>query len=274
MRFATAVLLLCLLTFGAAQAEEVEVLPLHHRTAAQLLPLLQPLVEPGGALTGMQNTLIIRSSRRNIEELRRVLATVDTAPRRLLISVRQESALTGERQARAISGSITQGGASVGINEPPGRRTGVSVHTLDSTSASDRHHISQVQTLEGSPAYIASGESIPLPYETLSRTPYGEELRRGIELREIQSGFQVIPYVVGDEVIVEIEPQHETPGAYGPGSAEVRRMATSARGPLGEWFALGGVTNTTAQQGTRLLSSRSSGERGAHRVWLKVEIVQ
>ena len=37
------------------------------------LPVLRPLVEPGGALSGMNDQLVIRASRANIAELRRVL---------------------------------------------------------------------------------------------------------------------------------------------------------------------------------------------------------
>ena len=47
----------------SAQAQQqVVILPLHHRTVEDVLPVLEPLLEPGGALSGMSGQLIIRAS--------------------------------------------------------------------------------------------------------------------------------------------------------------------------------------------------------------------
>ncbi|WP_374491627.1 secretin N-terminal domain-containing protein, partial [Zoogloea sp.] len=60
--------------FSMAWAQqEVEIVPLKSRTVDQVLPVLQPLVEPGGAVSGMNNQLIIKGSRRNREQLKQVL---------------------------------------------------------------------------------------------------------------------------------------------------------------------------------------------------------
>ena len=91
---------------GFARADEVEVISLKYRNFEQVAPILRPLVEPNGALTGMQSTLVIRSTRRNIEDIKRVLAAVDTLPRRLLISVRQDALATGSDQGGAVTGSV------------------------------------------------------------------------------------------------------------------------------------------------------------------------
>ena len=60
----TRLLLVLLFTFGVAYADEVEVIQLRYRTAEQVIPTLRPLVEPGGAISGMQSTVVIRASRR------------------------------------------------------------------------------------------------------------------------------------------------------------------------------------------------------------------
>ena len=105
---------LTLLIAGAALADEVEVIPLQHRTAEQVIPTLRPLVAPGGAVTGMQSSLIVRSTRANIEEIKRVVAALDRAPRRLLISVRQNASGSADRQ------SISAGGTVSGSRARPG----------------------------------------------------------------------------------------------------------------------------------------------------------
>ena len=274
MRFLCGLMMLLVLGLTPARADEVEVIQLRHRTAEQVIPTLQPLLDAGGALTGMQSSLIVRSSRTNIEQLKRVVAGLDTAPRRLLISVRQDASFSGERRHYGVSGTIAAGDARVAINERARRDTGASVRMLDSASAGDERNVSQVQALEGSPAYIAVGQSIPVPIETVTRTPYGHEVRRSTEFRDLNTGFSVVPRLIGDRVVLEIEPQRETQGAYGPGSANVQRISTTASGRLGEWFELGGISNTSVQEGNHILSSRGSGERGSRSVWVKVEEIQ
>ena len=52
-RLRTLFLLLALLWLGSAPAQELlEVISLRHRTAEQVIPLLRPMLAPGGALSG------------------------------------------------------------------------------------------------------------------------------------------------------------------------------------------------------------------------------
>lgn len=71
-----------------AGAQPIEIIGLRHRFADDLLPLLQPLVEPGGALTGQGSQLFLRASPANARQIKEVLATLDRPPRQLLITVR------------------------------------------------------------------------------------------------------------------------------------------------------------------------------------------
>ena len=62
----------CLLALAfAAQAQQqvLEVLTLGYRQADDLIPLLRPLLAPGGTLTGTSNRLIVRTTPANLAEL-------------------------------------------------------------------------------------------------------------------------------------------------------------------------------------------------------------
>ena len=50
-RLAGVLVSLCL-SWGTALGQSLTVIDLNHRTAAEVIPVLQPLLEPGGALTG------------------------------------------------------------------------------------------------------------------------------------------------------------------------------------------------------------------------------
>lgn len=266
-------LLLCLPTF-AALADEVEVIPLRHRTIEQIIPTLQPLLDAGGAITGANNALIVRSSRANIEDLKRIVTTLDTPPRRLLISVRQDVSADVARRELQASGTASGAHGSVSIGEPPRPDSGASVRLLDSSSASDERNVSRVQALEGSPAYIAVGQSIPVPADRVVRTPYGSDVHRSVEYRDLNTGFAVIPRLAGDRVTLDIAPQRDVPGAYGRGSADTQRIVTSASGRLGEWFELGGMVRDAARDDGRTLSSRTRGERSFRGVWVRVDEIK
>jgi hypothetical protein len=268
-------LALALLLWGAsALADEVEVIQLQYRTAEQMIPTLRPLVAPGGALTGMQSSLVIRSNRANIEDIKRVIASLDRAPRRLLISVRQDSgAMSSDR---TIAGGATvsgdRGRVSIGQSAPTG--SGASVRITDSTRAEDDRLAQQVQALEGSPALISVGESIPVPTRSVTRGPGGAIVSDTVVYRDTGSGFYVVPRVAGDRVTLEIDPQRETPGRHGPGSVNTQRVATTATGRLGEWVELGGVDQSATRDERGFLSRGRTSRQSGSRVWVKVDEIK
>lgn len=267
-----AVVLLC--WTAPAIADEVEVIQLHYRTAEQMIPTLRPLVAPGGALTGMQSSLVIRSNRANIEELKRVIASLDRAPRRLLISVRQDAGGIASERAIAAGGTVSgdHGRVSVGPGAPA--TSGANVRITDSTRAGDERVAQQVQALEGSPAYISVGQSVPVPTRSVTRGPGGAIVSETVVYADSGSGFYVLPRLAGDRVTLEIDPQRETPGRYGPGSVSSQRIATTASGRLGEWFELGGIQGSATRDERGVLSRGTASRQFASRVWVKVDEIK
>jgi hypothetical protein len=85
------VLAVCAVAPIAAFAQAaIETITLHHRSAEQLIPLLQPLVEPGGALSGRDNALYLRASAGNRKQIRALVTSLDRAPHRLAIWISDE----------------------------------------------------------------------------------------------------------------------------------------------------------------------------------------
>src|SRR3990172_3040581 len=88
----------------AASQQSLEVIPLRHRTAEQVLPALRPLLEPGGTLTGQYNQIIVRASPANLAQLKQALEAIDRPPRRLQISVRFDDARESASQGIEAGG--------------------------------------------------------------------------------------------------------------------------------------------------------------------------
>lgn len=262
--------LLLLFSLGAALAQSLEIVTLNHRTAEQVLPHLQPLLEPGAALSGSGDKLFLRASRANRADILKVLAELDRAPRRLMITVRQGSRQDREAMGAGASGSVvigsTSGASGANIRgQVYGTRGGAS----DSISQ-------QVQTVEGGHAWISVGQSVPVPMRQVVLTPQGAVVSESVVYRDIGSGFYAEPRVAGDTVTLDISPTRDVvenaPGAL-PGSARIQRISTTASGRLGEWIALGGSSRETEgeQSGIARYSTRSG--RDERQVWLKVDLL-
>lgn len=252
-------LLLGLLLIGnLAQAQgELEILQLRSRSAEQVIPILRPLLEPGAVLTGQGYQLIVRTSPKNLSELRAVLDSIDRPPRRLVISVRQGA--TAEEMRRSA-------GARVDLRPGDSR---VDVRIVDSRSASDERVDQRVQVLEGGRATIASGQSRPLQQRQVIRTPGGVIVQDSTTMQEIATGFEVVPRVSGRNVMLVIAPQRETPGAFG--TVHSHRAATTVSAPLGEWFEIGGTAQSSDRDQRGILSSAQSRSTESRRIWVKVE---
>jgi type II secretory pathway component GspD/PulD (secretin) len=267
-------LFVLLFTLGAAHADEVEVIQLRYRTAEQVIPTLRPLVEPGGAISGMQSTLVIRASRTNIAQLKQVLDTLDRTPRRLLISVRNDASGSFERRGAAVSGTVASGDARVGVNEPPRRESGVTISAHESSGAREATTATQVQALEGSPAFIATGQSVPVQSTVVTPTPGGTVVQRTTGFQNTGSGVYLVPRLSGDRVFLDIAQQSSSPGRQISGAANYQQISTTASGRLGEWFPLGGIEQSATRSQSGILQGSSGARTSNSSVWVKVDEIK
>jgi type II secretory pathway component GspD/PulD (secretin) len=210
------------LALQALGQHALEIIALKYRTADQVLPVLRPLLEPGGTLTGQQNQLIVRASPANLAELRRALDTIDRPLARLQILVRFDDAADAASQGVEASGRIGSRGSRI------------DVRAHDRRTLADERVDQRVQVLEGGRALIAMGQSTPLPYAGIHETA---------------TGFEVVPRVSGQTVFLDIAQQRETP-------AQQQRLATTVSARLGEWFELAGVRGIAQSRGARSAESR------------------
>ena len=257
---ATTYLFLLLLSFAVAAQGTLEVISLRYRTADQVIPVLRPLLEPGGALTGQYNSLIIRTSPENLAQLRQVLASIDVPVRRLMISVRFDA-----QQGAARSGIETDARIS-------NRGSRADIRIEDSRTSQDERVDQRIQVVEGGRAVIGSGQARPLVQREVIATPSGPLVRDVTVLQEANTGFEVVPRLSGSNVHLEIAPQREN-FARG-GAIQSERVVSTVSGRLGEWIELGGASTASSASGSGILSSRETSAGAERRVWVKVEEIR
>lgn len=240
----------------AAFAQSLQVIELQHRMAQEILPTLQPLIEEGGALSGQDYTLFVRTTSANLAEIRRVVAQLDRPQRQLLVAVRTATKQEIEREGIAVEGEISTRGARGGVSG------------TDSDSRVDRAGVASVAVLEGNSAMIDNGSSVPIVTAVIGRAGRRSWAGAQTEYRELPNGFIVTPRIAGETVILDIQQRSD---ALRDGRVETQRVQTQVSGRIGEWISLGGITSSssTSQRGIGARSyATSADERG---VWVKVD---
>ena len=250
----------------------IEVIELKARTLDEVLPVVRPLVDGDAAVTGMGNKLIIKASPAQVEAVRKVLAELDRPPRRLLISVSSQGEDSGSASGYAGSADIKIGQGQIGINSP-GRPVGdsrASIALHDTDIRSSRSAGQKVQALEGRPAYISSGSQVPVHERrdySVNGVPYRSEVTG---LRNVSSGFYVVPRLSGEFVTLEIQQRDDRRAGAG-GRIDTQHASTTVRARLGEWVELGGINTSGAGSRSGLGYGARNQELATQQIRLKVE---
>lgn len=273
------VALTALLTLGGASAEEARIIQLKHRPAGEIIPLIRPLLGPEDALSGTDYRLIVRTSDRNLKDIERLLAQLDVAQRQLRITVEQRVADDRDTTTHTVEGEVQIGDeARIKLPEKSPDNRGIVVQKeklrfrTGQRTTTGRNAVTQtVMTLDGQRASIHIGQSVPHVKEILTLGRRQLLITQGIEFQDVTTGFDVLPRVHGDRVLMEITPRLSTLRDPATGLADFQELATTVEARLGEWIDLGAILGQRNEIDRAILESAAteSGERRTIR--LKIE---
>jgi type II secretory pathway component GspD/PulD (secretin) len=288
-RWLAGLFLLLLASVGIqAQQTVLEVIPLRYRTVPEVIPIIQPLLAREGSLSGFQGQLVVRTTPANLEEIKRILASLDTAPRQLLVTVREDAEAGRSHSAAEISGSV--GGEHGRVTVPGGRDTSggnvvlrdgddyARLHVQESGGSQRDRGTQAVRVLEGREAFLRIGQSVPVRERQVQRSVAGgrvvEQVVESTQYRDATSGIYVLPRVSGDRVTLEISAQRESLSRPVERGASVQSVVTTVSGRLGEWMEIGGATREASARQSVLLGRTATTTRDSGRVLIKVEEVR
>jgi type II secretory pathway component GspD/PulD (secretin) len=261
-RWLASVALLLVTALARGEALELQTFTLQYRTLEELVPMLRPLVPAPGVVTGMGDQLVVRTTAEGLRMVAEVLEEVDRPPRRLLISVRQERAETLEALGASLRARIGTGEATLSAGEPGtgaaprGDRPRARVDVYATDSRDDGVSVQRVQGLEGQPALIRTGQSVPVGERYVLVGPGGASVAEGVRYLDVAIGFYVLPRVSGDQVTLEITPYSaRLAGSGGGGVVDLQQAETVVSGQLGEWIVVATSAEQDRDQGTGLVYS-------------------
>ena len=253
------------LWIGLAGAQQMEVIELQSKSVEQVLPVLIPLVEPGGTLTGMNNQLFLRASPRNRAEIKKALAALDKPTRRLIIRTSQNRENESNAQGVEASGQVVLGST---------RRSSAQAQVWSTKSVRGENAGQMVQTVEGGQAFIQIGRSLPIPMRQAVIGPGGAIVSETVVYKDVSSGFYAVPHLNGQRVTIEISQQADSVASVRSGTISTQRLSTTVSGQLGEWIALGGGGRQASGNQNGGFSVSTSDARDNRSIWLMVEEVE
>jgi hypothetical protein len=274
-------LLLLMVMASAALADyPLKIIPLKHRSAEELIPVIRPMLGPGENVGGMQYQLFVRASDKRLSDIDLLLAEVDRARKNLKITLEQDVARSGSATSQGISGEGRTGNVRVIVpsrREPGGLVIGgtetesMRYRITRSTGSSQDNNSQFISVLEGMPAFICVGQSLPYVQRFLvfagNRVSYGQDT----QFLNVTTGFDVLPRLNGNQVELEIAPRLSFVGNGGIQDVRFQELRTTVSARLGEWVDLGGMTSGRDEISRAIFETAStqSGERRTVR--LKVE---
>ena len=255
-------------------AQDLQVIELRHRPAEQVIPVLRPLLEPGGVITGMDAMLFVRTSPANFEQIRQAVAVLDRTPRQLRITVGQGTVESDTGSAVRGSATVGSGDVQLGVNRPPVGEPGVTATARHTTQRADLRNLSSVTTLEGTETFISIGQSAPVTSTQVTPGWIGPNVAQTTEYRDANTGFYATPRVSGDLVTLELSPtQQRFRGPPSDRRIETAGIVTQVNGQLGEWIPVGASSAANRSDTSGLLTWGTRSDQASYSVWVKVDEV-
>jgi hypothetical protein len=268
--------LLVAFVFTGALADETRVVPLQHRMAADVIPLISPLLGPDDVITGMDSRLVIRTSDARYREVQKLLQQVDVARRQYRVSVRQTAATAGTRAQAGVSGEVGNDHMRVHIPRAPQagggivvQRNGVRIDAQQKTTRASNDVTQFINVIDGGRAFVQVGQSVPHVQRLLDLS--GAIVGQSVAYQDVATGFDVEPRAMGEEVELRITPQLSRLHDVSTGLADFQRFATTVVVRRGEWVDLGGLSGNGSDARRTILDSAAGADREQRTVLIKVE---
>lgn len=237
------------------------------QAAQGLISTIAPLYAGQAKFTAKNNSLIVKAPENILNEIEQLLKELDKPLHNLIIEVSSSLDDFDNYQQDSIEGRIKIGDdAVISSRAPQNDNPNVSVrygkngsvikttHTRRSRTRNNPDNF-KVRTVEGSWAFIQTGQLVPYYSSNYRGQRYYPLLQNSVELADVTSGFEVYPTLNGDQVTLKVRPKNRSMSREYPDRINTRSVDTVVSGRLDQWIYLGGAINQTNEQSSGTLYS-------------------
>jgi len=241
---------------------ETMVYPMQYRTAAEALPMVQPLLSPEGRAVAdaRTNALLVVDDEETIQRVREFLQGFDKLGKQARIRVRFDE--SGARERTSVEGRARASGEDWSVSAgKPMRKDGVEVRLQDRSRTEQGSSEFFLVVVSGSAAYIMVGQDILYTQRWIDLTRRYARIAESVTIQRIETGFEVMPVILKEHADIEITPRISH---RGPGFRVIRFTEASTRlvAPIGQWVTIGGVSQQSNEV-IRAVLEAGRGERSS-----------
>lgn len=240
---------------GIARAsEEVVQIRIVHRDANDMLTIVQPLISQYGFISAdtASNSLIVIDQTANVRRIQQLVSQIDQPVPQLKIYVQYGRQETNTDQSVATRGKIEIGDATVAVGNK--KKEGIDVElSADESQRRDKGEYTVI-VRSGSTAYISSGYDVPYPERWARLSHKHGHIQRPVVFKKVDTGYDVRPVLVGNNVQIEITPHIsyiDPRGLRQP--IRFAEAATRLNVPLNQWVEIAGTSDSTQEINRQIL---------------------
>jgi type II secretory pathway component GspD/PulD (secretin) len=250
---------------------DIAVIKIHFRDASELLPLVETLLSLDGKafVDTRTNSIVVRDSSESLRQIRAALAESDKAIEQVRIRFRFVQQNVSRERDISLSGRVSGERGSVAIGKR--KRDGVSLHIGDREVNQRRNGEFFITVTSGGTAYIRVGKDVPYTERWVYLSRRYAHVVETVNVRSLETGFEVRPVVAGDHVHIDIVPRISYEESGKRGVIHFTEASTRLRVPRGEWIILGGDREESNEAIRDILTSGSTERNSTLSLSLMVE---
>ena len=238
----------------ALASEEVVQIRIVHRDANDMLTIVQPLISQYGFISAdtASNSLIVIDQAANVRRIQQLVSQIDQPVPQLKIRVQYGRQETNMDQSVATRGKIEVGDATVSVGNK--KKEGIDVEL--SADESQRHDKGEYTVIvrSGSTAYISSGYDVPYPERWARLSHKHGHVKRPVTFRKVDTGYDVRPVLMGNNVQIEITPHISYLNPRGLRQPiRFAEAATRLNVPLNQWVEIAGTSDSYEEINRQIL---------------------
>ena len=244
----------------------MEVIELKHRPAAEIQPLVAPLLEPTDAVIANGLSLIVKTTPARLAAIQELISKLDTSLTNLLITVVQ-----GRHISADDFNASARIHANIDINDPSASHLRLKGRYHQTKSKNSVDNTQTLRTMEGRPAYIKVGKIHPIEQIQLHSQGFGYPAIASTHTDYIEAttGFAVTPRLTTNDVILAIEPWSDR--VQTNGIIQTQGASTQIRTQLGVWVEIGGNIESSRQNQDGITSEIRRTRSDEMHILIKVE---